>query len=317
MMIALPLLVTTLALAPSDDSYRFDVYAAGHVDVMSAAEVPDYRYLGGRGGLGVTVYLRRLTDDDAPPSLQAYLQRTPMLHVDGGGGSWQESWSGPTAPRMSATQGWAGLDLSGYARWLYGAVHVGLDYSNLQATSFAPGVGTFESTDTSIAVPVDATVGVRWRDWRVTVGWGVTPTRDDSGGVQGDFKVPFWGAAHASVATVVRRRLWLEAGVLALEQGAGAFGDATIYLKRRFGINALLKGGHQAHTDDTSFATTTTTLDYVGFGLGAVVWASSNVFADLRYDFEWDNHGTGGSFGPTSTVTTYYNTIQLGIGFRR
>jgi hypothetical protein len=315
-MIALPLLVMTLALAPSNDSYRFDASANGHIDVTTADLGNGYRYLGGRAGLGVGVFLRRVTDDDAPPGLQPYLQRTPMLHIDGGGGSAQATWSDPV-PHGSVAYGWADVDISGYARWLYAAAHVGVEYSDSHSTLYGVGGGTIDSSGTSLAVPVDATLGVRWRDSRVTLGWGVTPTRADSGGVQGDFKVPFWGGARADVATVLRRQLWLEAGVNVLEQGAGAFGNATLYLRRRLGIHAAIKGGHQGHTEDGPGSTLTTTLDYAGFGVGAVVWASSNVFADLYYDFEWDKRGSAlDTFTPDSTVT-YYSTIQLGIGFRR
>src|SRR5437762_2450425 len=101
-----PLLVMTLALAPSNQSYRFNVYAAGHLDVTTFDDSSGYRDRGGRGGLGVGIYLRRLVDDDAPPSLQAYLQRTPVLHVDAGGGGSSTNWKDPV-PNVSASQGWA------------------------------------------------------------------------------------------------------------------------------------------------------------------------------------------------------------------
>jgi hypothetical protein len=119
---------------------------------------------------------------------------------------------------------------------------------------------------------------------------------------------------------VLKRRLFLDATVLVLENGAAAGGDATLYPSRRLGFSAGIKGGHQSHTEAAGTPmfpdTFTNTLDYVGFGVGVVVWASPNVYADLRYDFEWDNHTSG--FGDSlSSGATYYNTLSLGVGFRR
>src|SRR5438132_13594024 len=152
-MLSAPLLVMTLALAPSNQSYRFDVYAAGHLDVVTFADdAGGYRNLGGRGGLGVGVYLRRLLDDDAPPSLQAYLQRTPTLHVDAGGGSSSTSWNDPV-PNQSATRGWANVSISGYARWLYAAAHVGVEYATRHSHLYATGGSTIDATGDSLTIP--------------------------------------------------------------------------------------------------------------------------------------------------------------------
>jgi hypothetical protein len=313
-MLSTPLLVMTLALAPSNQSYRFDVYAAGHLDVTTFDNAGGYRYLGGRGGLGVGLYLRRLDDDDAPPSLQTYLQRTPVLHVDAGGGGSNTSWNDPV-PNESGSQGWAHVSISGYAHWLYAAAHVGVEYVTRHSHLYAIGGGTDDSSGTSLTIPVDADLGVRWRDTLIVVGWGVSPTRSAQNDMPADFKVPFWGGAHASVTTVLRRRLQLDASVLVLENGAAAGGDATVYLQRRLGFVAGIKGGHQSHTEDLQESTQT--LDYVGFGAGLIVWPSANVYADLRYDFEWHKHGleVSGSSSPSSSVG-YYNTVRMGIGFR-
>jgi opacity protein-like surface antigen len=172
-----------------------------------------------------------------------------------------------------------------------------------------------DGSGTNVTIPVDATVGVRWRDTLVTVGWGVSPTRSAQNGMAGDFQVPFWGGARASVTTVLRQRLLLDASVLVLENGAAAGGDATLYLERRLGIVAAIKGGHQAHNTDSLTSTFTSTLDYVGFGAGVIVWPTAHVFADLRYDFEWDKHGIG--VGDSSAASVLYdNTVRVGIGFR-
>src|SRR5262245_35244367 len=237
-MLSAPLLVMTLALAPSNQSYRFDVHATGHLDVFTVDDVAGYRDLGGRGGLGVDVYLHRLVDDDAPPSLQAYLQRTPLLQVDAGGGGSRASWKDPV-PSHSTAQGWASVSISGYAGWLYAAAHVGVDYVSSHSRLYTiGGGGTSDSSGTSIAIPVDAALGVRWRDTLITAGWGVSPTRSGPNDMLGDFRVPFWGGARASVTTVLRRQLELDAGVSVLENGAAAGGEATLYLRRRLGLIA-------------------------------------------------------------------------------
>jgi len=319
-MLSAPLLVMTLALAPSNQSYRVDVYAAGHLDVTTGDDNTNgSRELGGRGGLGVSIYLRRLADDDAPPSLQAYLQRTPVLHLDAGGGGSSTTWNDPV-PHESASTGWADVSISGYARWLHAGAHVGVAYGTGHSHLYAPGGGTVDDSWSGLTIPVDASLGVRWRDTLVSVGWGVSPTRSALNDVPAGFTVPFWGGARASVTTVLQRRLFLDASVVVLENGAAAGGDVGLYPGRRLGFSAGIKGGHQSHTDNAGGPTfpeaLTNALDYVGVGVDVVVWASPNVYADLRYDFEWDKHGSG--FGDSlSSWVTYYNTLSLGVGFRR
>lgn len=254
-MLALPLFAATLALAPTGDSIRFSVAASGTFDASNyGAPAPGYfqgeETLAGRAGLGLTLYLRRIVDDDAPPSLQPFLQRATYFHLDGGGGGGQQTWSA-AQPHVSFTQGWFDASISGYARgYLYGAAHVGVQYSDNSGALYPVGGGPLVPlATTTVVVPVDVDVGLRHGDLRLTVGWGIRPTRVSATGSAGDFHVPFWGGLRADVAGVVKKRLWLSAGLGMLDNGVSVVGSAELYLRRRFGVLASVQGRPPEHSE--------------------------------------------------------------------
>jgi hypothetical protein len=313
-MLALPLLVTTLALAPTGESFRFSVSAGGSFAYSSyGAPAPGYypreQNLGGNAGLGLTLYLRRIVDDETPPSLQPFLQRATELHVDGGGGGGQETWR-DLSPHLSYTHGWFDASISGYARgYLYGYAHVGVQYNDASGALYAMGpIGDLAPlASTTLSVPVDVAAGLRHGDLRLSVGWGVTPTQVTSNGATSGFSVPFWGGLHADAAGVVKKRLWLSAGVGILDNGAYAEGNAELYLARRFGFSAGVHGGHDRDARGNGS-------DYAGFGVGFVAWATTHVSANVRYAFQWNDLNFANS---SPNAPQYVHLVSLGATYRR
>jgi hypothetical protein len=89
------LLAVTLALPASGEASRAELTAAGQLDLHAlAAKSADLTGagMGAAGSVGVTVFGRRLVDDDAAPTLQEFLQRAPRFHVEGGGGGASIRW---------------------------------------------------------------------------------------------------------------------------------------------------------------------------------------------------------------------------------
>jgi hypothetical protein len=292
-MLSLPLFAATLVLAPSGNSSRVELITGGGFDASTVTlSVPGSAdghgtVLGGQGGFGFTLFGQRVVDDDAPPSLQPYLQYATSLHVDGGGGGFRFANDAPAQPGNDSTSGYANVNASGYFdRVVYGYLGIGVRY---RSDSAGP--------STSLSLPIAVSGGFRLGDVLLSVGWGVAPTRynDDV------FKVQFWGGAFAQVYAVVHRRIGLSAGVDVVEGGAGARGGATFYLARRFSVGASLGGSH-GHNAALGF-----TFDGVDAGVSFGVWTGPRFAVFLDDSFEW------GRWLYTNNVTEndYKNVIGL------
>ncbi|MGZ3406425.1 MAG: hypothetical protein ACXVAN_08295 [Polyangia bacterium] len=296
-----PLLVSTLTLAPTGADSRFELVAGGAFDhnlitVPSSSEGANG--FDGRAGIGLNLFVRRLRDDDAPPTLQPFLQRVGELHIDGGGGGFTVSQpSNSTLPDRVGHSGYFDLAAWGYAqRFLYGYAHFGVSYSSVTDTVPLGLAFPNSVTATTLALPVEIAGGVRAGDVRFTAGWSVTPTRVNDA----DFSVPFWGHVRINADAVVRRRLALDAEADLLDGGAGASGGATLYLARRFGLGALVRGSHE-HPGNSLIR------DHAGAGLSFEAWATPRVAVALSYSFDWWQY----SDATRRFQTDYVNLIDL------
>jgi len=88
--LALPM-VFVLSLAPTGTSARFQFDAEGSFTHVSAIDGPvaHGRTVGGGVQLGLTLFGRRVVDDDSPVTLQPFLQRVSSFRLVGGGGGSQ------------------------------------------------------------------------------------------------------------------------------------------------------------------------------------------------------------------------------------
>ena len=289
-MLSLPLFAATLALAPTGNTTRLELATGGGVQSVVVAQQPpgSGSSIGGQGGLGLTLYGHRIVDDDAPPSLQPYLQYAFQLHVDGGAGGFRYTPDPPaSAPGNDSVNGYANVTASGYFdRAVYGSLALGMRYRSDSAGSF-----------TTLLLPMTASAGFRFGDVRLALGWSVTPTRVDAG----VFKVPFWGGALAQVYAVVRRRLGLVAEVDVVDGGALAHGGVTGYFLRRFSLGASVDGGHGRQS---AYAFS---YDTAGGGVTFRSWIVSRVAVAVDYSFTWTRYAYANGSGEDD----YTNLVGL------
>jgi hypothetical protein len=296
-MLALPLLVTTLALAPTGSTSRLELSASGEFDAttfnLPPGLISDALSVGGQAGVALSLFAKRVVDDDAPPGLQPFLQRTSQLQLDAGGGGFD--LSPPISSALIPQHGsvaYADVSAFGYAdRFLYASVALGIRYRNDERQML-----------TTYAIPIDAAVGARLGDARISLGWSVAPTRynDDV------FKVAFWGGAFAHIYGVVGRRLGLDAQVDVFDGGAGADGSAKLYLARRFAVEAFVRGGHGRPSDfDYSY-------DHAGGGLSFEAWTSARFALAVTYAIDWWRYTPTNSDGEND----YTNLIALSFRLR-
>lgn len=296
-MLSVPLFAATLALAPTGNSSRLELDADFEFFSAAIALAPftadGGSTLGGDAGAGFTLFGHRIVDDDAPLSLQPYLQYAATLHVGGGGGGYRFTRdASSTLPGNDSTNGHAEVSASGYLdRTLYGALSARVNYRHDSDADF-----------TSLSIPLSLAGGVRLGDVRLSIGWGVAPTRynDDV------FKVSFWGSAFAEVYAVVHRRLSLEASVSVADGGANVGGGAWLYLLRRFSVGASVHGGH-GHNAELGF-----TADHAGADVGFTAWTGPRFAIALDYAFDWGRW----SYANGTTEDDYTSTIDLSFRLR-
>jgi hypothetical protein len=288
------LLGLTLALPATTRETRFELSAAAnlayhalHWNGSGSFPPLDGRSLGGSGTVGLTVFGRRIVDDDAAPPLQPFLQRSPRFHLGGSGGSSDVTYPtlalSPVEParpfvRLQGTRSAGHVDLSGdgyIGHWFYLGAAFAVDYTTWEYR--ADGVRLSGSRppqlpSSQLQLAFSVAIGVRWRDVLVAAGWGLTPRRLDDG----DLNVPFYGGAFVSLDSVVRRWIELSANVSVRPGGAVASGLASFWLGRRLGLLVGAGGGHDSDGGD-----------FAGGQIGVQYWVRSRWAATLSYAPTW------------------------------
>ena len=212
-MLAAPLFLTTLALAPTGASSWIELTVGGEFDneVITVPQQGTLYSNGGEGSVGFTLFSHPVFDDDAPPGLQPFLQRLSSLHVSGDFGGYSALPANGSIPSPGSGHG-GGASLSGsvYADCFFYA-SLGLSFDD--RTDMSAGVAT-----PRIAIPLGISAGPRLADTLLTIGWSVAPTRIGDAG----FQIPFWGNVNLQVLSVVGRALSLRGEVDLLTTAAPA-----------------------------------------------------------------------------------------------
>jgi hypothetical protein len=298
------LLALTLALAPTESGSRLQLDATGTFaprtfgTTVPPNDPPSGHEFAGTGVLGLTVFGRRLVDDDAPMPLQAYLQRVPRFHIAGGGGGSSAEYPieimATQSPsrflyRTKHADASAGASADGYVgRWAYLRAAIEVNYTVWDDTSDSRVVGGFGSTTPihvgpknpdELALPISAEAGLRLGDWRVSAGWSVTPYQLGNA----DLNVRFWGGAFIAGYAVFRRSIGVGARVNVLEGGASVDASASFWLGRRLGLLVGVSGGRGTYFDLPAV------YDRAGGRVGVEYWMSSRWAASLSYAPSWQH----------------------------
>jgi hypothetical protein len=275
-MLSLPLLALTLAIASPAETLSMELSGSGyygHTDAhfgngggfpSTSGAVVD----GGGGNVGARVFFSHLTDDDAAPSLQPFLQRVGFFFGSAGGSRLSTVYEGSSDQSVATSAAHVSLAAGGYfgpGRAFYADGGLTIDYSAQDHDS-----------SNSLRLTPSVALGGRWRDLLIDARWQlpiVHPSR-------GDFSVPFWGNVGVEVYGVAGRRLELGVSGWVLDGGASASGFARVWLARRFGIGATVDGGASSPARDTSQL-------FFGGAVDFTAWLSTRVALSVSYHPGW------------------------------
>jgi hypothetical protein len=288
------ILVLSLALPASGAETRVELSVGGQINVANASALPsqlgplDWSRIGGGGSLGVGVYLgRKLVDDDAPLSLQPFLQRKTTLSLFGNGAGLSSDWN-QGALRVAHRdwrQGSVTMSAGGYIRsrfYLSGSVGFSYTAWNDRVPWSGGPIPAPPSSVSMTTLALSAVLGWRIVDTLLYAGWGVTVV--SNGDSNAPSRVPFWGGAYAGAQTVLKRRIELQASVGVLDGGASARAWGEIFFGRRLGIFAGVYGGAGKSSDTND----PFRYSFAGGEVGVGLWMSPRVRLDITYAPSWE-----------------------------
>jgi hypothetical protein len=280
-MLAPLLLGMTLALPATGKIFFVQVDAGADVAYLTLgpdAGPTDSNATQGDAFAGITVAPLGIEDDEAPPALQGFLQRSFRFHVGGhgGGGALQAT---STSAREDRSFGGANAWIEGYPHrnlFLNARLDIGANHDSLSL----PGLPTM--TSGTLTVSPQAAIGARFRDVLLFAGWGVDVLRPD----QGTFYVAFYGGAFGGLSAVLDRNLWLNARARGVDGGASGDVTFTAYVQRRLfaSVAAFLTRG----TPSGATTSYTTAGGSVEFG----AWLATRFGLSFAYGASW--YGTNG-----------------------
>jgi hypothetical protein len=302
------LLAVGLSLAPTGARVRLELSGDGAFTYTNLTPsgpgsdtVTDEFGLAGNGRLRVSLYpCRPLIDDDAPLSLQPFLQRAFRVQASGGffGSDTEVDSVGLDPTHQRSQSGFFQALAEGYpSEHLYAAASVQVQSSAFRISRPAM-FGGDGPISTTLAVPVSASLGARVGDLLIAGTWTVTPLQTDSAPWRVRMPTP---GLNAQV--VVRRRWSFAASLTVLEGGAQASGGADLFFGRALDVFASVNGGHQTPAGGS-------TSDFAGGRVGAFFWQSRWFGAGLAYAPQWTR------FGGVSTVSQVAHLLQLTVSSR-
>jgi hypothetical protein len=284
-------LVVLAALPPSGGASWARLGADLQLDAgsMDSAVVysTDGGWLGGGLNLRASIYGRPVTDDDAAPSLQPFLQRTPRFHLEasvGGRAIRSDQFRSPTGMLVSppARRVDFGLSLSGegYVRWLYLAGGLDLQYFSWDASPPAP----------ELLIHPSLTLGVRWGEILLFAGWGLTAYRYG----EANPSVNFWGGAFIGGHAVLTRWVDVSVSISVLDHGAIGAARSTLWLRRRLGLGLGIFGGSGRFSDSPLL------FDRVGGDADISYWIGPRVAVSVAYAPTWTRAYAVPAFGSSA-----------------
>jgi hypothetical protein len=294
----LPSLVVGCVTLAAPQGAWFELLAKAQLDVSTLSSSaaprvrpPDGSSLGGQGAFGITVFGRRVVDEDSAPALGPFLQRVAAFHVEASGGGASSTFPirilDPYRPsgqlllyEMSERRFGAATTADGYVgRWLYLGALVSVEFLRWDAIAALPP----SLRRREIRMRAALAMGARWRDLLLSAGWSVAPYRNDtdSPGDNASTHVRFWGGAFVSVRAVVHKFVDLSLRMDVIDAGATVDAAATFWVRRRIGVAVGVEGGHGSFVDSAEV------FDRAGGYLSISYWFSRHVAASLAYTPSW------------------------------
>lgn len=300
--------VLAIALAGSGSPVRLELAADGGLTYSeytptgpAADTILEEFGIAGMGRLRVNVYPGRpLIDDDAPPTLQPFLQRAFRLQAAGGYfGSDVTVESKDIEPtHQLAETGFFQVGAEGYPTdHLYGAASLTVQSSAFRIIRPA-GFGGAGPISSTLSLSVAASLGARFGDVLVAGTWTVTPSQTDTAPWRVRQPTP-----GLSTQIVLRRRWSITAAVTVLEGGAQASGGVDLFVNRAFVVFASVNGGHSSPAGGAES-------DFAGARVGAFLWQSRWFGLGVAYAPQWTR------YPGVNTITQVAHFVQLTVASR-
>ncbi|HVY48064.1 MAG TPA: hypothetical protein VHB21_19385 [Minicystis sp.] len=234
-------------------------------------------------------------DDDAPRTLQPFLQRASSVRASFAGGTLRTV--GPALGHGAFTDanldGGAAFDLY-VLRWL--VLGASFDYQYDVTTLRERGVHDAQTTNTLAPA---GSVGVRFGDTRIDVIY-----RYRAPLVHGSVQFPQWGVLTAQVESVLaKRRLGLFVTASAFDSGAGLTADIEGFFTKDLSLYAGGYGSADAH-DDAG-----TPHDDYGGRAGVAVWVAPR----LRLVAEYEISGADVTPAPVGGADFAYTELRNAV----
>jgi hypothetical protein len=279
--------VATLSVQPQPvESSRVEVSVNANAGYTKDLRDSHAHTTGGGAELDVDLFVRkRLIDDDAPYSLQPFLQRASTVFFGAGGAGFQGDYDGSSSPLSRGKSG--GFNAGFYVHlkpWL--ALGGSFDF-NAFHNSYD---GYDEPPRDGYSLRGHVDLGFRWRDLRFDVGYGVTGERMNQ-----SWLPTLWYSLDASVLAVIKRRVALRGSASVLPRGAGGSLSVEGFVNRELSFFGSFFGGRYSYIDDGIAAW------YAGGSVGVTKWAARHAGISFSYQPEWR-----GDRNPSSQLSHFF-----------
>lgn len=244
--------------------WQLSAQASGSTYSLSHRDIPSGDGNRGSGSVSGTRFMTPVLDDDAPRSLQPYLQGVSAISASvRGGGSVSRFPGSPSKGTSGSVGAGAGLDM--YIN-SYFALLAGASYSH----GFVKGLGAGRSWN---SVAGSAGVGLRLHNTRLDATYTFRASATD-----GRFDDLRWGSVDVRLQTVIAR-CFLIAPWGSVSDGANAGGlDLGYYVTKDLGLFVSGFGGSIVYTADDVHGVR------YGGSLGLSSWVSPSVRLGLDYN---------------------------------
>jgi hypothetical protein len=266
------------AVAPVAETSRVQFTADTDISITHPTDSPNYRTVATDVTVSVAAFVRQpLVDDDAPLSLQPFLQRASVVYLSTTGGATTPYQTEPY-PFASHREGAS----AGFNLYLARSFALTASFGVLAEDDHPPSNGgtTPGLLSNWLVLPVSLGFGVRWEDVRFDLSYHVVPTHD--GDDYPRWVPPYFGNLSVSGYLVTKQRVSFAVEVDAIRSGAVASGELHFYFNRRLSLFVGAWGGR-----GVLYVNSYSIQNRGGAVLGLTGWLSRHLGFSLSYSPNW------------------------------